>query len=157
MIIKMKLWIIYICVGIGIVFVIHFTYLFVLSKRSKNWKTTEGEIVSSKMQKNDFDEGTMYKAVIQYKYAIEEKEYFSDRIFFGDYIGKNFSKSVKVLVNKYANEKKVLVYYNPQNHNKSVLETGVQTVIYRELFVGILLLLLSVIMFVKDDVIFRNL
>jgi len=131
---------------IGIILIIHFTYIFWLSKRNRNWKTTEGEVISSKTQESYFDEGAMYKAVIQYKYVIREKEYFSKRIFNGDYIGKNFSKSIKTLVNKYVKGEKILVYYDPQHPNQSVLETGVHAVIYRELFAGIFLVALSVIL-----------
>ena len=145
------LWIVNICAGIGVIFIFHFIYIFILSKRNKKWKITEGEIISSKTQESYFDEGVMYKAFIQYKYVIREKEYFSNRIFYGDYIGKNFSKSVKTLVNKYVKGGKILVYYNPQHPNQSVLETGVHTVIYRELFAGILFLFLSIILFLKES------
>ena len=145
------IWIVNICVGIGIIFIVHFTYIFILSKRNKSWKITEGEIINSKMQESYFDEGAMYKAVIQYKYIIGEKEYFSNRVFHGDYIGKNFSKSVKTLINKYVKGATVLVYYNPQHPNKSVLETGIHPVIYRELIVGILFLLLSIVMLTKQS------
>ena len=145
-------WIVNICTGIGIIFIVHFIYIFILSKRNKNWEITEGEIISSKMQESlDVGVGVMYKAAIQYKYAIREKEYFSNKIFYGDYIGKNFSKSIKTLVNKYVKERKVLVYYNPQHPNQSVLETGVHSVIYRELFVGILFVVLSIVMKTQES------
>jgi hypothetical protein len=145
------LWIVNICAGIGIIFIVHFTYIFILSKRSKKWKITDGEIISSKMQESNFDDGAIYKAVIQYKYTIGEKEYFSNRMFYGDYIGKNFSKSIQTLVSKYTKGTTVLVYYNPQHPNKSVLEPGIHLVIYRELLAGILLLLLSIVILTKQS------
>ena len=145
------IWIVNICAGIGVVFIVHFTYIFILSKRSKDWKNSEGEIISSKTQESYFDEGAIYKTVIQYKYTIGEKEYFSNRVFYGDYIGRNFSYSVKKIVNKYVKGATVSVYYNPQHPNKSVLETGIHPVIYRELIVGILFLLLSIGMLMKQS------
>lgn len=39
---------------------------------------TNGEIISSKMQES-LDVGAMYQAYIRYKYAIGEKEYFSNQ------------------------------------------------------------------------------
>ena len=143
-------WIVNICAGIGIICIIHFIYIFILSKRNKNWKITEGEIISSKMQES-LDVGAMYQADIQYKYVIGEKEYFSKRIFYGHYLGKNFPKSIKTLINKYVKGKKVLVYYNPKHPDKSVLETGVHTIIYQELFAGILFVVLSIVMKIHES------
>ena len=144
------IWIVNICAGIGIIFIVHFISLFILSKGTTNWKITEGEIISSKMQEM-LDEGAMYRAIIQYKYTIEEKEYFSNRIFYGNNIGKNLPFSVKTLVNKYVKEGKVLVYYNPNNPKRSVLETGVHSVIYRELLVGILFVALSIVLKIEES------
>lgn len=138
--------------GIGSICIVHFTYIFILSKKSKNWIIAEGEIISSKIQESYFDEGVMYRAIIHYKYTIGGKKYSSKRIFYGDYIGKNFSKSVRTLVNKYDKREKVLVYYNPHNPRRSVLETGVHPVIYRELFIGILFFAISVFMVMKESV-----
>ena len=143
-------WIVNICAGIGIICIIHFIYIFILSKRNENWKITEGEIISSTMQES-LDVGAMYKAAIQYKYAIGIKEYFSNRIFYGHYLGKNAPKSIKTLVNKYVKGEKVLVYYNPKHPNKSVLETGVHPIIYQELFAGILFVVLSIVMKTQES------
>ena len=110
---------------------------------------TDGEIICSKIEEEyDSDGGGGYKAAIQYKYTIGEKEYFSNRIFYGNNILKTFPKSVKNLVTKYAKGEKVIVYYNPRYPNMSVLETGVHAVIYRALFTGLLLLLSSIIVLV---------
>ncbi|MDR0232143.1 MAG: DUF3592 domain-containing protein [Dysgonamonadaceae bacterium] len=144
------LWIINICAGIGIILIVRFIYIFILSKRTKKWEITKGEIISSKIQES-LDFGAGYRAVIRYKYTIEEKEYLSNRIFYGDSIQKNSPKSAKTLVNKYINGEKVTVYYNPQYPNKSVLETGVHAVIYRALIAGILLLLLSIVILTKQS------
>ena len=144
------IWIVNICAGIGIILIVHFVYLFILSKRSKNWKTTEGVVIGSKMREI-LDEGSSYYTDIQYRYVIEEEEYCSNRVFYGNNIGKNLPFSSKALVNKYVKGKKVIVYYNPRNPNESVLETGVHAVVYRALFTGILFLLLSVIMFFNEE------
>lgn len=138
-------------VSIGIILVAHFAYIFVISKRSKKWKIIEGEIIISKMDESTLGEGVQYKAIIHYKYTIEKKEYFSNRIFYGDYIERNFSKSVKSLVNKYRQGEKVLVFYNPLHPSWSVLESGVHIVIYRELLAGILLIFFAILMFMKNS------
>jgi len=143
-------WIVNICTGIGIILIFRFTYIFILSKKSKDWKKTEGEIVNSKVQKTN-DDGVIYKAVIRYKYTIGEKVYFSNRVFYGDNTWSNFSKSAKTLVNKYPKGEKALVYYNPKHPNQSVLETGVHSVIYWVLFGGVLLLFISAVMLTKES------
>jgi hypothetical protein len=135
----------------GIFFLLHFYYLFILSRKTKKWASVEGEILNSKLEFSDIGEEATYKAKVGYQYVVEGKKYFSERVFYGDYIGKNLSYGPKSIVKKYSKEGKVSVYYNIKHPSSSVLETGINSVIYRELFIGILFLALSVFMVVKES------
>ena len=140
---------IYIIFFIGVLFLLHFFYLFILSKRTSKWLSVESIIDTSELevinQGIGNDNSVLYKANVKYQYMIEGKLYSSKRIFIGDFIRNNFSHSAEGLIDKYSKGETILVYYNPQHPNKSVLKTGVHTVIYRELFVAILFLLPTVI------------
>ena len=135
----------------GLLLLLEFFYLFIMSKQTEEWLCVEGKIDKSKMDVYYGYDANSYKTNVQYQYIVEEKKYVSKRIYYGDYTLKTFPCSVKKIVNKYTKGKTVLVYYNPQHPNKSVLETGVHTVIYRGLVAGILVLLLSVVMFLKES------
>ena len=110
---------------VGILFILHFVYLFILSKNTQKWLSIEGKINKSKLEITNQDIGNdmsvSYKANIEYQYVVEENIYNSERVFIGDYIRRNTSRNVKSLVNKYAKDDKVLVYYNPNNPKHSVL------------------------------------
>jgi len=140
---------------VGILFILHFVYLFILSKNTQKWLSIEGKINKSKLEITNQDIGNdmsvSYKANIEYQYVVEENIYNSERVFIGDYIRRNTSRNVKSLVNKYAKDDKVLVYYNPNNPKHSVLETGVHSVIYRELLAGILLVALSIVLKARES------
>ena len=97
------------------------------------------------------DMSVSYKVNIQYQYVIERNTYYSEKVFIGDYIRLNTSRNVETLVNKYAKDNKILVYYNPNNPKRSVLETGVHSVIYRELFVGILFVAISIVLKAEES------
>jgi hypothetical protein len=148
-------WIISAIFVVGIGFLIHFIYLFYCSIATKKWLSVKGEIVYSKLDvtRNMGEElMTSYKACIKYQYVIGREKYFSGRVFYGDYIERNFSVKPNRTIKKYIVGKTVQVYYSPTNNNNSVLETGVNATIYRELFVGILFLALSVFMVLQEDV-----
>ena len=140
---------------VGILFILHFVYLFILSRNTKKWLSIEGKINKSKLEITNQDIGNdmsvSHKANIEYQYVISENTYYSERVFIGDYIRRNFFRSVEPIVDKYAKDKKVLVYYNPNNPKRSVLETGIHFVIYRELFVGIFFVVLSIVMKMQES------
>ena len=135
---------------LGILFILHFIYLLILSKQTSRWLPIESIIDTSELEVTNQGLGNensvLYKANVKYQYVIEEKVYFSKRVFIGDYLRKSFPRNAKLIVSKYKKGETVLAYYNPQRPNKSVLETGIHTAIYSELFVGVFFIVLSVIM-----------
>lgn len=123
---------------IGTLMVFYQLYLLSKIKKSNNWKTIKGEIISSKINTLSFTGGDKtYKADINYKYAIEGKEYFSNRVFFGDKIRSDSTTKSNMLIRKYLEGCKIDVYYNPDNLGDSVLERRTSPYIIVLLIVGI--------------------
>jgi hypothetical protein len=143
----------YIIFLLGLSLVLHFIFIFFLSKQTKKWTPTESTIVTSELEVTNLgigDSGSVsYKANIKYQYMVKGIMYSSKRIFVGDYIRRNTSFRVKAIKNKYFKGKTLLVYYNPEYPKKAVIEIGVHAVIYRELLAGVLFIFLSIIMLVK--------
>jgi hypothetical protein len=116
--------------------------------------SVEGEIVSSELGVyTDIGEAlqTSYKAKVKYQYSVEGEKYTSKRVFYGGYMHTNLPYGPKRTLKKYLKGDKVVVYYNPANHRQSVLETGINSIIYRELFIGILFSVLSIFMVIKES------
>ncbi|MBI4188677.1 MAG: DUF3592 domain-containing protein [Chloroflexi bacterium] len=123
--------------------------------RSKSWRTTDGEIVSSTVREwlsepggmGDFyDRGGQkcYAPEIVYRYVIGGKDYFSRRVDAREITGGDEGrKRSRRLTMKYRPGKDVRVYYNPQNPQISVLEPGLALdfIFYSELISGVVLLL----------------
>jgi hypothetical protein len=132
--------------------------LFFLSKKTKKWIHVEGEILKAELSitKNMGEElMTSYNAKVKYQYTVDRKKYVSLRIFYGDYMQTNLSRNPENTIKKYSEAKKVDVYYNPTKPSCSVLETGINSFIYKELFIGILFLVISFSMILKESV-FRS-
>jgi len=113
------------------------------AKASSQWLTAEGEITKSiktesKVKKGDI---TTYDAEIEYKYTVNGREYTSDRIYFGSSIsiGGGEIKS-SFLFGKYYASKKVTVFYNPEDEEESVLETGIQNELYWVVAISIIII-----------------
>jgi len=92
---------------------------------SQGWPTTEGNIISSRLEEHMFKEyeGDYYKdtvAYIRYQYSVNGISYSSSAVnstnapFYPARIGS-----------RYPVGKDVTVHYNPRNPSKAVLETGI--------------------------------
>lgn len=105
-----------------------------LGLRSKNWPVTDGEVIVSKSEKLTPVETGMiinrYRAVILYKYTVNEFSYTSDVVSCSELAfhifnrGLRGSKGVEHLTIKYPLGSKVTVYYDPNYPARSVLEPG---------------------------------
>lgn len=141
-----------ICGFIGLLFTIHFIYLVCKSKASENWVETKATIIKSNLDALEYVGGSAarsYKPNIAYKYYVMNNEYVSKRIFYGSLIRTNTSKSSKETIHKYKKGDNISIYYNPNNPSQSVIERGINPIVYRSLLVVlislIVILLLSLI------------
>jgi len=107
-----------------------------LAKASLNWPSVEGVVVVSKIskdrKKNDDPNTkkikkyvTKYHLNLRYKYEVEGKVYSSSNISYhrksipNDRYNRKYSEQTSA---KYPVGKKVKVYYDPSDHERSVLE-----------------------------------
>ena len=138
-----------ILISISGIVVFAINYLFHLkNKKTRLWKKAEGSITKSEPQtskwKGDFDYERTYRADVQYCYEVEGKEYTSNRVFFGDMLFGSSKSLVDKRLSQYPVSKKVDVYFDPENHAESVLETGNIPSIVRNIGIGCAVLMLGV-------------
>ena len=107
------------------------TVLAISAIGSANWPTAPGRIITSKaVTENSADSSdTMYHADIRYSYIVEGVTYTGNRVRFGEF-STNDRDYVWRTVKRYPVAKEVSVHYNPQEAGKSVLETGINWMVY---------------------------
>lgn len=89
---------------------------------SKDWTSTEGEIVHSEVIRRGISQP---KVNIEYTYRIKGKKYSSKLIHFGSPQQSPWAKKEnRFHVKAYPKGKKVDVYYNPESPDIAVLEPG---------------------------------
>ena len=137
----------------GIILLLNFIYLFITSTKTKKWIIVKGKMLSSNIDCINYigeDADRSYKAKVKYQYSVNGESYLSKKIFYGDYMRANLPYQAKKIVKKYGKDEIVTVYYNPNNPKKSVLETGVNTIVYKILFTSLCLILLSIIIMINE-------
>jgi len=111
---------------------------------SASWPTIKGAVVSSDVEKKTStrsrkkkrESSTSYRAVVRYEYTVGDKQHTSGRISFG---GTSTSMgAAKELVGRYPKGAEVDVYYDPDDPEQAVLESGKQASSYIPLGVGVL-------------------
>lgn len=120
---------------LGVVFVIVgflVTYLLGLplieqGKASKNWPTTKGVVLKSKVasHRSSNSNSSTYSAEITYRYGVEGQDYECDTVWFGSDVSTSNRSLAQNTVKKYPVDKQVVVYYDLKNPAAAVLEPGV--------------------------------
>jgi hypothetical protein len=146
----MEYFVVYICLlAGGIIQVLCFFVLLYFSRKSKQWPTTMGQILSSKISSlgsNYEDMNKSYKAVIRYQYQVQDEIHVSDRLHYGDWIATDFSSYAKKVVTRYKEGCECIVHYDPQKPQDSVLETTLGLSTYLLLVGGILFILIDIVL-----------
>jgi Protein of unknown function (DUF3592) len=90
------------------------------------WPIAEGQIESSAVaRRTDDEDKTMYSAHIRYSYAVGDRRYEADTVWFGgDYSSTSFGAH-NATVQRYPVGAKVTVHYDPARPEVAVLEPGV--------------------------------
>jgi len=108
------------------------------AKASSSWPTAEGMVTSSEVARvSDADGGVTYSPELTYEYSTSNTAYEGHTIKFGE---NSYSSRRKAegIASGYPIGKKVIVYYDPQDPERSVLEPGVSGGSYIVLGIGIL-------------------
>lgn len=100
------------------------------SQESGSWPSAQGAITSSGMsQRTTRDSNhrtrTTYYPKVGFQYQVDGRNYTSLRIAFGTGDTGGSEKWARKIVNKYPAGKTVTVYYNPQDPQYGVLESGI--------------------------------
>lgn len=146
----MEYFVVYICLLFGgIIQMLCFFVLLHLSKKSKQWPTTMGKILSSEIStlgSNCDDMSKSYKAVIRYQYQVQDNMYRSSRLHYGSWIATDFSSYAKKAAQRYKEGCECTVHYNPQKPQNSVLETKLGMSTYHLLVGGILFIFVGIVL-----------
>jgi len=130
----------------GIGFIVASIYNISFAMKSENWPTTEANILNVDIEKVSMKAGYQYEIKILYEYYIENKRYISNRYSFGESETSDKYK-IEKLVNKLKGQKNITVFYNPNDPNTSVIETGMQWRHWKILFFSVLFLGLGIFFF----------
>ena len=102
-----------------------------LAKRSEQWPTVEGTILSSEIEQESHtsdvgghvDTYTEYFPAVEYEYRYGEEAYRSRRILFANVNYKH--SEAQAIVAQYPVGSRTRVYFDPENPKLSVLQKGV--------------------------------
>ena len=115
------------------------------------WPTSPGRVVSSSVVHRGTDGDLTYYAEVVYEFNVNNTTFRGMRIAIGhiDNINGYINPSrPQEIVNRYPQDKNVIVYYMPNNPKKCLLELGVHENALRGLRVGLFCLIISLILVV---------
>ena len=143
-------YIIYILIAFCVGFIVFLLgiYLIIKSNDTKKWHETTGVVLKSELEKTStvagYDgESQSFKAAIEYRYKVDNQEYTSKRVFYGDRISKPIPFKSKSLVRLYSKNSEVIVYFNPLKPKESVLQKGIKFIVIELFILGSFFILLG--------------
>jgi hypothetical protein len=96
-------------------------YLTFMTKRSKNWPTTSGQVKSSRISYDSGSDKTSGTPYVLYAFEVNGKKYKSSVINPGDVTLADNDAAARVVA-RYPTGTNVIVHYNPQNPEDAFLE-----------------------------------
>ena len=109
---------------------------------SKQYASTEGQVVSSGVDTSRDSDGSSYTPKIHYRYQVKGREYHGERIRYGTAF--NTYTLAHAFAAQHPALSTVTVYYDPRNPSESLLQTGINGT---DLFFIIFLVPFNAIMF----------
>lgn len=124
------------------------------SQRTENWTKVPAIVEHVELAYNsDNDGGGTYEVHIDYKYKINDKEYFGNKIAYG--YGGNDTEGHSALFNKLENSKKIAVFVNPKDNSSVIIIRGINNSIIGVLIFSImwnsLLSIFIIPLFLRDN------
>jgi len=94
----------------------------VLRQAAKNWATTTGKVITSRVEVSGGDHTTVLPHIV-FQYNVYGKDYMNHQIKAGDAHWASYtSRASYDMVDKYPVESEVTVFYDPENPQQSALE-----------------------------------
>jgi Protein of unknown function (DUF3592) len=109
----------------GVIFILSCLALpqYIRAKKSRDWPTTSGQIISSSLQVRYFKGMKGYYAEIRYRYRVGDTNYEGNQISFNR-VHAAVAEAWQPVVDAYLVGRDVNVYYDPKNPSIAVLEPG---------------------------------
>jgi hypothetical protein len=113
----------------------------------------EGQITKSSVEREraigDTEEEVQFRALVNYKFVVDGKDYVGERVAFG--IGTSNRRSdARSIVDRYPVGRTVEVYYRPGHPNDAVLETRIGGFAIIALIVGAIIFLFGIVGFIAE-------
>ncbi|MFH6999577.1 DUF3592 domain-containing protein [Flavobacterium sp. FlaQc-57] len=124
------------------------------SQKTEGWNKVPATVEHVQLEYNsDSDGGGTYEVHIGYKYVINNKRYFGNKIAFG--YGGNDTEGHSSLFNKLENSKKITVFVDPKDNSNAIIIRGINNSIIGVLIFSImwnsLLSIFFIPLFMKED------
>ncbi len=98
--------------------------------KAQDWPTTNGQLISSKVESQRSDDSTTYRIVAKYTYTVEGVTYTSDQVDFNnssDSFKKDYETLNRTLKHNQEKNGYTRVYYDPKNPANAVLSVKLRT------------------------------
>jgi len=117
----------------------------ILALASRRWPQAEGTIVVSDLQRSKDDEGGYtYRPEVSYRYNVAGQELVGNRVRFGDQMALSWSAPAVRVVRQYKVDTHVRVRYDPNDPQESVLETGINGMVFAGIAISAAFLILGI-------------
>jgi Ca2+/Na+ antiporter len=135
--------------GIGLI--LYGLYSMILVNRSRGWSSTEGRIVSSRIEYAP-NSKTDFEAAIEYEYIVDGKLYYNSRTrLSGNTETARYEAEART--EKYPRGKSVTVYYAPENPQNATLERNLRNLNpYVWFLMGMIFTILAIHLYLSQPV-----
>lgn len=89
------------------------------AQRTRDWPTTAGQVVDTRIEKHSGDDNKKYRSIVRYGYSVGGAEYTSERFSFGS--NRRSKPAAEAFCAKYPPGAEVLVHYDPARPAEAVL------------------------------------
>lgn len=115
------------------------------ARASSSWPTSEGVVTSSEVDHStDAEGGDSYSPEIDYQYQVDGQSLTNNQIKFGEN-SYNSRRTAEEIAANYPVGRQVIVYYDPEQPDKAVLEPGVSSGSYIVLSIGVVFILVALL------------
>ena len=115
------------------------------ARASETWPTADGMVTRSQVSHStDAEGGDSYQPQVTYKYSANNSSYENNTIKFGENSYSSRRKADEIAAN-YPVGKSVIVYYDSEKPDRSVLEPGVSAGSYIVIGIGVFFILITMV------------